>query len=614
MEDDDSTDNASEQGTDATTVETSDGGSARTSHSSTNTNTDDQSDDNDFDDIDNIGRLTNKSMAGPFITEGSSDEDAVANHASAGIDPDEDTAGEMENRPEGLHPGVPTYRSMMIFIGTTILIWLSEPLLSLVDTTVVGQTVSNAVVQLASLGPATLLTDSLIYGTYFLAMATTNMMANASAANNYQMLRKTASQSLGLALCLGGTISGIVFAFSRPLIGWLSGASSSGELITLATRYSQIRCSVAALSVMGMVAQSICLSTLDTKTPALAVLAASLINIVGDLYLVAGCGMGIRGAAAATAAASVAATVILLRQVFHKMMHWRDMQDIQEGRVNGQSLKYETDKNLNVPFVSLPDKTSLMQLVKLAGPIFFVMMGKIICYNAMTIRATDFGMTELASHNIMMRLFFFFGTFGDSLSQASQTYLPRLLWQTSEMDKDRMSQKSNAEVENELGADKRLGDAGPTKQSRQQLRGLLQMVRRLVVLSTVIGLFNFNVSSFVIERFGSSFAKEPTILRLMKNHYFFMACSLFLHPFIMLFEGAIIASRDLVFLVGTYGLTMGLLFGQLRYGTSSFAGVWKALFCFQSLRATQTGARFMIKTLRKRNEGNLDRPAQLATA
>jgi len=83
---------------------------------------------------------------------------------------------------------VPSYKAILVFVFTTVLIWLTEPLLSLVDTTVVGRppkfprisktmnihSIPVHTVELASLGPATLLCDTLVYLTYFLAIATTN--------------------------------------------------------------------------------------------------------------------------------------------------------------------------------------------------------------------------------------------------------------------------------------------------------------------------------------------------------------------------------------------------------------------------------------------------------
>ena len=74
-------------------------------------------------------------------------------------------------------------------------------------------------------------------------------------------------------------------------------------------------------------------------------------------------------------------------------------------------LDKENDKEKNaipkVPFLSLPDKSSTIDLVKLSGPMFFVMLGKIACYGAMSIRATDFDVVNLAAHSIMIHSRFF---------------------------------------------------------------------------------------------------------------------------------------------------------------------------------------------------------------
>lgn len=49
----------------------------------------------------------------------------------------------------------PSYRELLLFTTTTMLIWLSEPLLSIVDTTVVGLTQSDSVLQLVSVDSVT---------------------------------------------------------------------------------------------------------------------------------------------------------------------------------------------------------------------------------------------------------------------------------------------------------------------------------------------------------------------------------------------------------------------------------------------------------------------------
>jgi hypothetical protein len=186
---------------------------------------------------------------------------------------------------------LPSYKRLIVFTATTILIWLSEPLLSLVDTAIVSLTASakSGVVQIAALGPATTLFDSLIYTTYFLAMVTTNQLAPALASaakkesknknssndmnnnnnnnisnniyNPWQDLRQSTSHLLGLALVFGCIVSAITFTAGKSIIGQMVGGSlgavEANAIIPLATTYATIRAAVAPFSVVGFVAQSV---------------------------------------------------------------------------------------------------------------------------------------------------------------------------------------------------------------------------------------------------------------------------------------------------------------------------------------------------------------------
>lgn len=500
---------------------------------------------------------------------------------------------------------LPSYRKLIVFTATTILIWISEPLLSLVDTTIVGMTSSakSAVVQIAALGPATTLYDSAIYMTYFLAIAATNELAPALAKKDYQQLRSSTSHLMGLALLFGSIVSMFTFGLGKPLIANMVGggqAISNPEIIPLATTYAWIRAAVAPFSVVDFVAQSFCLAKLDTVTPAIAVVTASIVNIVGDLLLSPR--WGINGAAVATAAATVSSCLILGRKVRKTMNEWKVKQmeeqveksthesipkstgltmvvdgsieivpstKEEEGKEKGTSAvsasMISTDSPPTVPdipFWSFPNRKALIDLCKLAGPIFFVMMGKIACYSIMTIRATNYGIVPLASHNIMMRVFFFFSCFGDSLSQAAQTFFP----QTS-------------------------------RKNRSKLFG------RLLKLSGMVGLVISQLSYIVLKHFGNALTKDGTVIKLMADYAPYVGASILLHPFIMLLEGDILARRDLLFLVGMYLSTMTLHFGFVFSPVSStFAGLWRAFFVFQAIRIVHFGGRVWERSRKERQE------------
>lgn len=74
---------------------------------------------------------------------------------------------------------VPSAVELIRFGLPTLGIWLLQPILSLIDTAVVGISPSYSLSQLASLGPGISWSDSTSYLFNFIAIATTNLFANA---------------------------------------------------------------------------------------------------------------------------------------------------------------------------------------------------------------------------------------------------------------------------------------------------------------------------------------------------------------------------------------------------------------------------------------------------
>jgi Na+-driven multidrug efflux pump len=505
--------------------------------------------------------------------------------------------------PNSLGVNVPSYRTLLVFSSTTILIWLSEPLLSLVDTAVVGMTGAaggsvSAVVQLASLGPATTLIDSLLYLTYFLAIATTNLAAPALSEKEYRPLQTYVSHVLSVAIVLGIAVTLTVFIAGTSLLTSMAGSSASAELITCAVQYSQIRACVAVSSVVGMVAQALLLTVQDMRTPAIAVAVASIVNVVGDISLRR---YGVQGAAVATAAACVASTTILMRKVRKQMVEWRQLEVV--GNINssngnsyanttataiGSAQQLDNTELLSpadtgtdkVPLLRLPDRKSLLQLVLLSGPIFLVMVAKIACYGAMTLRCTDFGVTALASHNIMMRIFFFYGCFGDSISQTAQTFLPVTLY--------------------------------PARRPKE----FRQILGRLLCMTAVVGVFNSQTSVWMLRNLSGYLTQDAGIINMMRDHTGFFGLAILLHPFIMVCEGAVIASRDFTNLLKTYAVTLSLHFGILKYYSGSFPAVWRTFFLFQLIRLANFGFRVIREQRRsiRAQQGEQDSNAAAAAA
>jgi Na+-driven multidrug efflux pump len=73
-------------------------------------------------------------------------------------------------------------RDIVVFAGPALGLWICGPLMSLIDTMVIGQTSS---LQLAALGPGTVFCDYLCYIFMFLSIATSNMVATSLAKKVY---------------------------------------------------------------------------------------------------------------------------------------------------------------------------------------------------------------------------------------------------------------------------------------------------------------------------------------------------------------------------------------------------------------------------------------------
>ena len=200
-------------------------------------------------------------------------------------------------------------------------------------------------------------------------------------------------------------------------------------------------------------------------------------------------------------------------------------------------------------------------------------MAKVACYGAMTIRCTDFGVEALAAHSIMMRIFFFFACFGDSLSQTAQSFLPAILY--------------------------------APKPSRTAFR---RIFRRLFALAVAIGVLNGQMSTFLLTHAGQYLTNNVVITNLMRDHTGYMGLSILLHPFIMLLEGIVIASRDFPTLIFTYTATLGLHFSILKFCSGSFPAVWRTFFLFQSTRLGLYAWRSIV--YRRRQADSLRRTEQ----
>jgi len=200
-----------------------------------------------------------------------------------------------------------------------------------------------------------------------------------------------------------------------------------------------------------------------------------------------------------------------------------------------------------VPYMSLPDPKSLWQLFTLSLPLAFNMWAKYGCYLALTVKAADFGAVALASHNILMRVFFLLGTTADALGQTAQSFLPAALY--------------------------------PVRRQKD----FTAILKRIGVLAVAAAAFNYVASRSLLMHCGTMFTRNAGILSCMQKTSVWTAIVLALHPIVVAISGTVIATKNFRNLVKTYAFTV-LVFGAVLQRATSFAAVWQSLVIFQLVR------------------------------
>uniref|UniRef100_A0A0D9VBI9 Protein DETOXIFICATION n=1 Tax=Leersia perrieri TaxID=77586 RepID=A0A0D9VBI9_9ORYZ len=261
-------------------------------------------------------------------------------------------------------------RDIVVFAGPALGLWICGPLMSLIDTMVIGQTSS---LQLAALGPGTVFCDYLCYIFMFLSIATSNMVATSLAKKIY------------------GTQ--VLTAFT---------GSGNYDIISAANTYAQIRGFAWPAVLVGLVAQSASLGMKDSWGPLKALAAASVINGFGDVLLCSVCGYGIAGAAWATMVSQIVAAFMMMQNL--------------------------NKRGFRAFSFTIPSASELMQIFEIAAPVFVTMTSKVAFYALLTYSATAMGAITLAAHQVMLNVLVMCTIWGEPLSQTAQSFMPELLY------------------------------------------------------------------------------------------------------------------------------------------------------------------------------------------
>jgi putative MATE family efflux protein len=271
----------------------------------------------------------------------------------------------------------------------------AEPLYVLADTAVVGHLGTPQLGGLAVAG--TVLTSS-FWVFNFLAYGTTAAVARAIGAGRELAAARQAVQSLWLAAGLGSllTVLGLVGA---PAAVRLMGASEVVRPHALV--YLRLSALGAPAVLVALAGVGYLRGRQDTAGPLRIALVANVVNLVGEVVLIYGLGMGLAASALTTVVAQTGAAVVFAGLI------------LDDARIAGVSLR--------------PDVVALRGLL-VVGRDLFVRTGSLQAALALsTAVASRLGTAQVAAHQVALQLWLFLAMVLDALAIAAQPMIGRLL-------------------------------------------------------------------------------------------------------------------------------------------------------------------------------------------
>ena len=437
---------------------------------------------------------------GETRAEGCSDDDA---HASSS---DGDAFCESDERSSSSEPSdEPSdaaasdgFKELVKFTLPTMAIWMCGPILSMVDTAVVG---TASTLELAAMTPGGVFVD---YPAYLiassLATATTTLVARDRLIKNKKEADVKCEKTIadGIALASIGGISLAIFLrlVANDTVASFAGPASAA-VVPSALRYAFARTWGVPAAMIVAVAQAAFLACKAPKQPLLAVAVAAVANLAGDLFLVVVAGWGIAGAAWATVAAqasmAVALVILLLRGA---------TEDDKEKE------KSAGPPRLHAFPLYVPRWKDTFRFLQIAGPVFYLNAIKIIFVAGLVQSVTAIGPECAAASGVLSAVYFFFAVMGDGVSQAAQTFLP------------------------------------PSLGTRRAVRVSVL----LLVSAACLGLFNGLVSCVIAVAAPQIFTNSEVVANIIRRAAPVMSFALAIHTASMGSEGCLLAARDVRFM------------------------------------------------------------------
>jgi putative MATE family efflux protein len=272
---------------------------------------------------------------------------------------------------------------------------VSEPLMLLADSAIVGHLGTP---QLAALGVAGAILQSLVGICVFLAYGTTSAVARRIGAGDTRGALTQGVDGLWLALLLGVVLAaaGLVFA-EQAIAAFNPSAEVAGHAVT----YLRISCIGIPSMLLLLAATGVLRGLQDARTPMYVAVAANLANIALNLLLVYGLDLDIAGSALGTVIAQTAAGA------------WLAVVVLRGARRERAGIR--------------PDRPGIIAAAQAGVPLVVRTLTLRAALILLTFVATALGTVSLAAHQVAFTLWTFLALALDAIAIAGQALTGRYL-------------------------------------------------------------------------------------------------------------------------------------------------------------------------------------------
>jgi Na+-driven multidrug efflux pump len=350
-------------------------------------------------------------------------------------------------------------------------------------------------------------------------------------------------------------------------------AANTPGLLDSAVDYVKIRAFSMPTSLFGGVIQAALLGGQDSVTPLVAILYSTVINVVGDYLLVKRYGMGLQGAAIATLVAQVVATMALVQPARRKLVRDHSFGLLKKPKVTSETVSGR-------PFLAF------------AAPVLTLILGKLAAFGFLTNSAAGVPgqPTPLASHQIILSLFFFVSPFLEVISQTAQTFIPAFLAPVS--DHVAKMKKKNPKY-NE--------DDDPTVTPWK--RASFDVGTTLLRLGFISGSIVATLASLVPFANAGMLTSDKSLQAAVKPLAKYLWMGAFLTAPVAVSEGILLARRELKYLASVYLVSTALLppvLWRIKTSGGTVDQIWACFAIFQLFRAMCFAGRIWTGSFTKR--------------